>query len=91
MSIPSYGEPWTVERDQAGFDRIFRPDTRRFIALMSDESLRGMACVNALAGLDPAAVREVVEAAEQLLGATLTERPRDRLRSALRKLKGETS
>jgi len=89
MSIPSYGEPWTVERDQAGFDRIFRPDTRRFIALMSDESLRGMACTNALAGLDPAALDDVVRRAYAVVSFTSPENV-ESLRSALRKLHGET-
>jgi len=89
MSIPSYGEPWTVERDHAGFDRIFRPDTRVCIALMTQENVRAMACVNALAGLEPAALHDALARARIVIENASLENL-ESLRSALRKLHGET-
>lgn len=62
----SFGEPWRVIRDATG-DQIKRTDGQTLcVDFQSHHSLRAVACVNALAGLDPEAVKRVVEAAQTI-------------------------
>jgi len=62
MTKPQYGEPW--KWGDEGVDIVCKSDGQEVLAGIVEEkfSLRAMLCVNALAGLNPEAVRELLEA-----------------------------
>lgn len=82
MSVPKYGEPWKTYQCKGLMERIISeapvsgiaPDGTKLPGFqvrgegMNEETaMRIVACVNALAGLDPSALAEVIAAAETAL------------------------
>lgn len=79
-----YGEPWTATDDgqsaitATGANLLrLEPTSRRKCIV------RAVACVNAIAGLNPAAIPELIAAADQMLNEGGWEGVQHRLRSAL--------
>lgn len=93
-------EPWTTKIRQPGTMLTIESTNEEYVcSLLGDEEYkqanaeRIVSCVNALEGLNPEAIAELVEAAEETIGAGYSSDPQswsdahDRLQQALEKVK----
>jgi hypothetical protein len=93
--MPSeYGEPWKIDPDIAGRMIAAGGQVGRLMMWWPEGQARAVACVNALAGMDPAALAGLVEAVEGVLSLFTGERHGatkvGKLRQALARLRGES-